>query len=282
MDTDGKGLRIIEARYDWITATAKVGHRGDLLLDFATQAIHSSVQSGDVVRAGSVQGYSGEGTKHLWAGTRHDGTYIRASGHVAADLAPFFANLADHWSRADLCVTGVSSEPGYDPASLYWDLGQADDPEHPRLPTISQARKRWGGITTYVGGRASAVHARTYDKHAESNGIYEPGTWRWEIELKQFASEQEQARVQEGPIREEQIADVVHRQFTRWGLPVPWSSITQAELWRAPPRQHDADIKEKWLRSFVRNSAQLVAKTYGRDRVLSALGLENDETVTGA
>lgn len=78
------------------------------------------------------------------------------------------------------------------------------------------------------------------------------------------------------------MQSTIVEQFSKWGLPVPFDQVVDVELWRAPPRQTDADLKERWLRSFVANSAQLVAKTYGRDRVLAALGLENDETVTGA
>lgn len=282
MSANGTRIRLVEARYDWITATAHAGPRGDNLEEFAREAIAAERVGGDALKSASVQGYSGEGTKHLFCGQRGDGVYVRASGSTADDLAPWLAKLADHWSRVDLCVTGQSAEPGYDPASEYWDLGQADDREHPRLPTISQARKRWGGITTYVGARSSAVHARTYDKHAESKGHYEPGTWRWELELKQFASEEEQSRALEQPRRFDDFRDVVAHQFTRWGLPIPFNEGAIVELWRAPKRQTDVDLKERWLRSYVAKSAQLVERVYGRDRVLAALGLENDDSVTGA
>jgi len=273
MNDAPRTARIIEQRLDWLTCTARAGARAEELVAFGLVALEADAGQGDQVKPFAFQGYQGQGHKHLSVGDRSDGAIIVCRGAEADTLAPYLANLADHWSRVDVCVTAIADDPTYNPAQEYWELGQRDDPNDPALPKISQARTRWGGTTTYVGSRVSPVFARTYDKAAESKGRYPAASWRWELELKQFASETEQTRWQLDPNRSAMSRPLVAEQFRKWGLGVPFDSGDRCELWRSPKRERSVDSKERWLRDQVRGSAQLVAKIYGRERVIEALGL---------
>ena len=274
MTDASRSTTIIEQRLDWLTCTARAGVRAEELVAFGLVALEADSGHGDKVEPFAFQGYQGQGHQHLSVGERSDGAIIVCRGAEADTLAPYLANLADHWSRVDVCVTAIADDPSYNPAQEYWELAQADDPTDPTLPKVSQARTRWGGTTTYVGSRASAVFARTYDKTQESRGRYPAASWRWELELKQFASETEQTRWQLDPGRSAMSRPLVAEQFRKWGLPVPFDSSDRCELWRSPKRERTVDSKERWLREQVRGSAQLVAKIYGRERVMSALGLD--------
>ena len=272
---------VIEARPDYLTCSARDGDRADALERMAYDAIGRAEEAGDRVKPRGLEGYKGQGTDHIWSLRGPTGVVTVWKGVEADNNATTLAGLADHWSRFDLCVSGRPDTSDANPADEYYAIGLADDVDSPRLPTITQTRRRWGGTTTYIGSRASAIFARCYDKHAQNPRDYPEPTWRWELELKAFAAEAEHARYLDHPKRFDEVIQCVGRQFSSWSLPIPWEVDDDSRQWPQPPRRRTVDQKAEWLAKYVRQSAALVARHYGRGYVLRLLELDDDSMKEG-
>lgn len=274
-----EGVVISERRLDWITAFARNGANADRLEDRALRWLGDAIGAGDKTGILGFQGFHGEGTAHIFAGRRSDGVLVRLGGEDASLHYRDVLADANHVSRIDLCVTVFDPTASINPAHDVWELGQAEDPDDAKMPTVTRTEERWGGYTTYLGRRASAVMARIYNKHKESKGAYANGSWRFELELKRHASEQEAIQLAGNPEREDDTPAILSEQFRRWGVLVPWSAMSSVELWRTPPRNRDLDQTARRLGAQYRKVAQRYVDRYGVDRFLELFGLtyENDD-----
>lgn len=273
MDTE---VTISERRIDWLTCTARTGDRADTLETLGLAILDSAREFGDKIGPMGFQGYGGLASRHTFVGRRGDGVCVRLGGESASDYYVDVLSESDHCSRVDLCVTAYDATANITPADDIWRVAELDDPDSPSLPTVTRTQKRWGGYTTYVGSRASPIMARVYDKHAQSKGEYLNGSWRWELELKGHAAEQEAAYLMGDPKRESRAPAVIAEQFERWGLLVPWDASTDIELWRTPPRNSDLDQTARHLgRQYSKTAKRYVAR-YGIREFLALFSLDDD------
>lgn len=266
-------VTISERRVDWVTVTARAGDRADRLEELGLTLLDSARSFGDNCEPMGFQGYSGQHAGSLFCGRRGDGVCLRVGGERASEYYVDILAEADHCSRVDLAVTAYDATASIAPADDIWRISESDDPTSPILPTVSRTQRRWGGYTTYIGSRTSAVMARVYDKHAESKGEYANGSWRWELELKGHASEQEAAHLMADPERESRAGAVIAAQFRRWGLLVPWNPGDNPELWRTPPRVSDLDRTARALSHQYTKTAKRYVERYGVPGFLNLFGL---------
>lgn len=269
--------QIDEQRIDWVTCYARNGPRADLLEAYASRSIELEQEAGDRLKRSAAYGFHGHGTRHCRVGRGAYGVLVRAGGQLANELYPHLAILSDHVSRVDYCVTATARSRRANPVRALARAKAHDDKEHPSLPSITVLDEIWGGKTCYIGDRESAVFARVYDKHKESNGEYPEGSWRWELELKRYASEFEHRESKQLQRTGEEIRGIVNGQFAAWGLCVPWNFSDSPERWRAPARLRDVDRTAQWLLHQVAPGAQRVAGRYGRDYVMALLGFIGED-----
>lgn len=267
---------ISERRIDWVTGFSRTGDRAARLAEVGQDILSREIGAGDKCTSFGFEGFYGQRTKHAFVGERHDGVLVRLGSETASDYIANVLPLFDHVSRIDYAVTVYDESASISPADDIWRKAVDEDEDAALMPTVTRTQKRWGGYTTYIGDRSSAVMARVYDKHMESKGEYHNGSWRFELELKRHASEQEFARLNGNPEREERAPDLIATQFSAWGLLVPWRVGSPTELWHTPPRQRDIERSRRWLKDQVGKSARWVASHDGVDGVLKLLALDED------
>ena len=272
-----EGITIIEARPDWITCTAKPGAKGEQLYEFLGEIQNAELAAGEKSKPFQFQGYTGEQVGTVRRGVRHDGILGVLSGPAAADYIADLAKCTDHWSRIDYCVTAIAADSARSPVDSAWEAHVDRSSEPLPTPPLTRVQAQAGGSTLYVGSRASAVFGRIYNKHVESRKVYPPGSWRWELELKRFASEKEQADWSTFAKSEDDVRSLIADQFTRWDLETPWEQLSEVDHAKAPRRVRDLDRSEKWLSEQVRSAALFIAQYRGRGRVLQLLGLDEDQ-----
>jgi len=184
------------------------------------------------------------------------------------------ADLADHWSRVDYAVSVDLENSGLDPGKDYWAAWEWH--ERPLRAPISFGRiqEAGGGQTLHWGNRASAYYLRCYDKHHESRAAYKRGIWRWEVELKQHASETEHARARKTGIDDRLPMRYIAGELARYNVPVPWSVEARVERAARVVAPRDAERVLDWLQHSVGPSARFAAAQRGTQAVLEALGLK--------
>jgi hypothetical protein len=273
MNYSALGLPLVEARCDWITCSSIPTGDGRELVDFAERLLEMEVQLGSKRDHYQMHGYYGFQSRHVRWGWGPAGGLAVLSGDLAGEHASTLAQLANHWSRVDYCVTVRDPECRIKPPDYYYSIKAKVAKRPAGHPVMGQYREVWGGNTFYTGKRISPYYCRCYNKHEESKGDYPPGSWRWEVEMKRHASEGAQARAKEGQLTPGFIASFVANEYTRWGLPVPWTQ--SEEVKRDPQIRHrlDADRKLEWLGASIRPTVEFVQEARGTPKVLEALGL---------
>jgi hypothetical protein len=273
LDCSTRVLSVIEARCDWITATARKDSKADELADVAIGNIEGEKNEGYERKPWRFQGYYGfQAGEWAWGWSEH-GAIVCVSGSQAEVAARTLARTADHWTRADYCVTAVDPTDAIRPDVEYWALLRKR--QHMRQPTVSFNRIQGSdnGATFTLGARTAAVYARTYNKHVESEGRYEVGAWRWEIELKRHRSEAEQRRQAESLRTPAHVLALVATEYEQRHLAVPWRSELQIERDRCPPRQPSMEKTLKWFEDCVKPAIERAVATVGRQRVREILEL---------
>src|ERR1700693_4120985 len=104
-------LPIVEARIDWITATARRGDRANALINFAERQMLGEEGYGDKFEEWRFQGYRGFSCGNVRWGWGKEGACTVWTKDLADLVAASLAQLSDHWSRVDYCVT-VFDESG--------------------------------------------------------------------------------------------------------------------------------------------------------------------------
>jgi hypothetical protein len=266
-------LPILEARPDWISASAHISAKSLQLGVLAGEGINHEAARGEKVRPWNFHGYEGfSAGRWRWA-SQTEGIIVQVSQEEASLWAKPIAQLADHWSRVDYCVTAVDEARTIHPDNeywLWWIEGTGIKRRNAELTRIQQA---YGGASIFVGSRASSHYLRCYAKDKESEGRYPPGAWRWEVELKGVASEHEQAFWQEGEMSTEATAGLVSNAFRHYGLPLPWRATGRESQHFEDRKPSDADRLLRWFSTQVNPSVQWVKSVRGLEPVTDALGL---------
>jgi len=266
-------LNLIEARYDWITATGKKDGSGPDLYDFGIAQAHASAEAGNQRRAWYFQGYEGWSAGNWSVGWGKEGAVVVATQEASEIGYRTLAMYADHWSRCDLCVTGLDPTCQYSPVEDYWSVVAPPTSRPQNAPVCSVILNTQGGQTFYIGKRSAAFYTRVYNKHVESEGEYPEGSWRFELELKRHASEFEHQYVKTGLVERRQPADLVATELVRNGLRAPWPNDAPIDRAKMPPRRREVERTLTWLADQVAPSVEYATQAAGMKAVRDALKL---------
>jgi hypothetical protein len=256
---------VLSAASDWLTLTATTDEGAQQLWEVQRDLTGGLVNAGDQVRPQRREmQYSGHGVgRHLFYGQNaKQGSYLRVSSHVAADVLErvrAFREWYFNCTRHDLQVTLQLPEP---PGAEYFrDLtrGSRDAAANLRgrktRPWHVTLRDEDGrGDTVYVGLPKSDVRGTVYDKHKES---LESGTlWPEDCEYVPGYT-----------------AGYVSAWFEARGVLLPVDVAAIQEV-RAAPRTTDVARQCKWLRDGVAPTVRrLLLSGVPRDELMVYLGL---------
>ena len=266
-------LPIQDSRLDWVTATAKHDKRGVDLLHFATAQTYAERGLGNKLERWRFHGYEGFQSGRWRYGWGEHGAVAVASGEQAQLAAPHLAQLADHWSRVDYAVTVLDQDDAIRPDEDYWDAWPWKDTPLKTPASVTRIQELARGATFSIGERSSAYYLRVYNKHHESRGDYPRGSWRWELELKQHASEAHHARWKAGGYSQGDVLTLLATEMRRYSLPVPWRSEGTIKRAPQPHHAHDADRILGWLNRQVTPAVQFAIEARGYEAVARVLGL---------
>lgn len=266
-------LPILESRVDWLTCTAKHDARGVDLQTYADRHMARQVLAGEKAEAWRFSGYSGFHGGNWSYGWGREGAIVVVTQDEANRHAATLAQLADHWSRVDYCVTALDEAGAMVPDVDYWrEIHRTYDRQSCPVK-VTRRQEAWGGATITFGDRQSAYMTRVYNKHAESKGDYPAGSWRWELEMKRHASEGQHMRWRERRLDPDTMAATIARELHRVQLEVPWKHPVAP---RRDPQVHQTSTLDKkiaWLERCVRGPVQEACAAGGYERVLRALNL---------
>lgn len=266
--------KVLEARVDWITATGKTGTHGTRLLDLGATLLTEQRELGNNGRPTTFQGYHGTQSNHCFVGYRMDGSCIRLGGNLAGDRWSEVANLASNVSRLDVAVTCTCEPAAFDLALDYWRTTARMAPKAGRPLDYSIIQSRGSGSTLYCGKRASERFGRVYDKHAESKGVYPPGSWRFEIEYKQLPAKEIASRMATARDVRGAILGLVEQRFQDWGLITPWDGSAPEFDDKAIKDPSDNERRFKWLTESVSQTVATCGVSYTSEQLRKALGLQ--------
>jgi hypothetical protein len=266
-------LQVIEARCDWITATGSKDGKASDLADVAIGNVNGERECGYEQKPWKFQGYYGfQCGEWAWGWGEH-GAIVCVSGGQAEVAARTLARSSDHWSRCDYCVTAVDATDTLRPDVEYWaNLRKLQRVDGYRT-AFTRIQASDNGATFSLGSRTAAVYCRTYNKHVESEGRYQLGAWRWEVELKRHRSEAEQRRQIEGNRTTAEVLALVQTEYQTRRLSVPWRVSTAVESDRCPPREPTMEKTLKWFEVCVKPAIERAVATVGRQRVRDILQL---------
>jgi replication initiation factor len=266
-------LPIIEAGVDWITATRKRDNHFYELANYADRLMLQQVNSGDKCESWAYQGYNGFQAGPVRWGHGVHGAIAIFSGPLAANVIARVAKLADHISRLDYQVTVLDDTFTIDPTEEYWSATASGPETMAATPNLQRIQDRRGGRTISVGDRASAKYLRCYNKYVESKGDYPKGAWRFELELKREASENEHSIWAKQLVPLDCQISTIATFLKSHHLAAPFSATGSRHIPGRIKRPRDADRILTWLTTQVRPSVEWVSQARGTDVVRSALNL---------
>ena len=266
-------LPVVDARVDWITATAKRGPRANELIDFAERELLAQEVYGDKFEEWRFQGYRGfRCGQARWGWGKHGGCVVFTQER-AQSAAPDLARLADHWSRIDYAVTAFDRSGTINPCEQYWGAYACRYPGGRSPVRMGRIQELGAGSTLSLGSRTAATYFRCYDKHHESKAAWALGTWRWELELKREQAEAAHTRWRESLVLPSYIASMVAAWPESHGLQMPWDhNLSNWQPLSVRPVR-DADRSLQWLESQVAPTVEWVSAARGEQVVLAALHL---------
>jgi DNA relaxase NicK len=230
--------------------------------------------------------YSGHGVgRHLFYGQNaKQGSYLRVSSHVAADVLErvrAFREWYFNCTRHDLQVTLQLPEP---PGAEYFrDLtrGSRDAAANLRgrktRPWHVTLRDEDGrGDTVYVGLPKSDVRGTVYDKHKESlesGTLWPEGSVRFEVRSRRDVAMGILKQLKDCEYVPGYTAGYVSAWFEARGVLLPVDVAAIQEV-RAAPRTTDVARQCKWLRDGVAPTVRrLLLSGVPRDELMVYLGL---------
>ena len=271
MDYSTLVLPVLEARTDWITATAPSGQRAHALAEFADSMVALEAAKGDKLESWGFQSYRGWQAGDWRYGWGRHGSCVVVSHESSWLNATNLAELADHWSRIDYCVTVLDNNRTIAPDNDYWEAWPWKERPLRQLAEIRRNQGMNGGNSVTIGSRASAYYFRCYDKFSESRGAYPQGAWRWELELKREASENHHSSWRNGAKTSRYVMDLISSDLARYKLAVPWQANSEVEREPRVHRERDADRILKWLTLQVAPAVHFAIEARGVDAVLDSL-----------
>lgn len=265
--------QVLEARIDWLTCTVKAGQQLGVLNSRATAIMSIREREGFKKRPWNYLGYTGETIDGCTWGTRKSDGLLRLSGDMAARYAPTAIVFADNISRLDVQVTLVDQ-------NLRMNWARWVDNQIGLWPRVQSGEletrlieKRPVGTTSYIGSRSSDRMLRCYDKHAESEGEYPLGSWRWEVEYKHLRAMGVARNLQLNSFKPQHCLDTVCKAYQSYNITMP--TLCMPTGWRDAGVKHTSDDERRlqWLKTSVAPMIERLRESHTLETVAGALGL---------
>jgi hypothetical protein len=238
---------------DYISLTASDPQAvAEMRLWWTRYTIQAQSEGNDVARSSRL-GYDGHSTRAGFFGSRHDGSMLRVSGKLAAEVVERVTHAGVNATRIDVQFTAR-----HDPGLPLWGAWVAVDSHSLRgtKPGCNWAAIRhlntFGrGDTVTVGSRQSEKYGRIYDKEMESLDPAYAGCWRYEVEYKGAHADAALARLRSFCDIQEEAARMAYSQYQAWCVSVPRLQIVGGSAPAAVKVETDKGRKLAWLRKQV-------------------------------
>jgi hypothetical protein len=245
-------------------------------------------------------GYSGFRVGDLALFDNETNAYIRANNQASGVLFDLASGIDVRCTRIDLQATAIVEPLEVAGFTRPVHLSAADfvmasveaarnDPSREKKPGKPSLFDTPKGVSVYVGSRAHYRFLRVYDKYRQSDGLYPQNSWRWEIELKQPASQTVYSQLRNITVgdRPRVIVDYIAHYCDERGIYHPFTGVSDSRLDDTQERSKSSvERKLSWIENQVQPSVrQLVELDSDRGGVdftialLKALGVVSSPIV---
>jgi hypothetical protein len=266
-------LVVLESRLDWLSATIKPGQKQTVIKGRVAAWMDQRCDEGFKRSAFRTPFYSGTRTDGIAFGEREDDCSITLSGKMADVHGPTLITWADTISRTDVQITLLEPDIDRNWAEYVDKLAGLDERVKSRQLTTRLYTRRPEGITSYIGDGSSDRMLRCYDKHAESEGVYPFGAWRWEVQYRHQRAAAVAQRLLNGTSLPSTCFTAVCAAYRDYRIDVP--AMCPIGTWSDAgfsPKTDD-DRRLLWLRRSVAPCVDRLTEHFGTETVLDALGL---------
>lgn len=266
-------LQILESRLDWLSATVKPGERQTIIKGRVATWIDNRVAQGYDRRGFKTPFYEGVRTDGLAFGERTDDALITLSGPMAQVHGPTLITWADTISRLDVEVTLREPNLRTNWAEYVDRLAAMDARVQSGQLQTRLITSRPRGVTSYIGDGASDRMLRCYDKTAESEDRYPPGSWRFEVQYRHKRAERVAQKLLEGSVLAAECLGAVCAAYRDHRIDVPTICIPNDWKDAGITLATDDERRLEWLKRCVAPAVERLTDHFGVDTVLDALGL---------
>lgn len=264
---------LVEVGVDWLTATYATERARVAIGTLADRWQRDRAQDGYDLKPWNWNGYRGSVTDGITWGTRDDSAILRISGKFARQHFLAAMCFATNVSRIDIQLTA------YNPlltqglcTMLARRVGLnrlVESGQTKTQLTVNTPR----GETFNIGSRASNRYYRVYDKSAETEGEYEPGTWRYEVEYKQdraFRLAQRLARQQNLDV---DCLHLLSEAYLAYDVITP--IVAKPMGWKEQNivRVSDDQRRLEWLKRSIRPCILRMHEAFDAETLAEALGM---------
>ena len=273
---------VLECGVDWVTATTRNGANRTALANRAEEWLLDRACEGFVTKAWNWNSYAGSMTDGISYGRRDDGFIVRLSGDMARRHWATTVELADNVSRFDLQTTVHDDDTANEHAFHWYSASQLDPRVSSGLVHLKYIENTPRGSSFYIGSRSSDRMFRVYDKGAETDGEYPPGSLRYEIEYKGDRAGGVARRVLRDPHPTQGIFDCLVTAYDSYHIRIP--AERPAWSWRDAAVAHVTDDQRRleWLSRCIRPVVGRLSEAFGTSEVLRRLGIYDEvDEITG-
>lgn len=277
---DLKDVETVQTGVDYLTITVKDrAARERVFLEFDRIKL-MLMKSGHHPENWTFKGYAGLSIGSARWGTREDSDIAILSGHEAYVNWLPFAMLARNVSRLDLQVTVTLQRPWTELATQAYDWLENNPDLRRKNLTYTILNNTNGGVTLYVGSRASDQYGRFYDKGKEQSKDAEKGIkWRYEVEFKGDRAKKVLDQLKMQCAKEDvenAIASTVYVWFVAREIPPVWSINAQPMSLDMKATVTSDELKLDWITRQVRPTIRRLMDHGKSEELMIALGLDKN------
>lgn len=273
----GKPFELHSAGIDYATFTTASGPRAYEAYDKARHILEQETRDGNPAKPWRSFGYLGWASSHVTLGRRPESIIVRLSGELADHYWRSFRAMCDRCTRLDLAVTACCNSPSFNVAHLSLREARAWKRQHDSRYQVGYQFSDPGGQTVTLGARSSEKYGRIYDKYAESGPPYQPGTWRWELEVKGDTAQAVSERLFGEPDRRKWAGEYCLAYFAQHGVSLPFKAEPVQWRYTKVTTKLSVEAKLEYLRTSIKPMVREVALAVGEKTVLDVLGLWPDD-----
>jgi hypothetical protein len=261
---------------DWLTCFRASTKHENPLWTAGREMLGASMRSGNDMRELKLQGFYGRKSGGVFVGSRYDGSLVQLTGSDARDnwkaLMPHQTNV----TRIDLQVTIRFEEEQRRLIVKAYNKALKAPKVRGRAPEYKLITSSREGDTLYFGSPSSDVRGRMYDKGVESK-LSKPGLIvRFEVQARRDIGKRTAANLDASESPEVYIGETVSGHFRKRQIVPPRFALKDVEGARVESRSDDMR-RLAYLRTVGRGIVSKCLRTYSRQQILEALGLEFDE-----